>query len=92
MAGLGDGLTDGEAETCTLYIVVEFKEALEELVLHLLGHSIACVFAIEIEALQALTVFLAPLFAVADLDMSLMGVLDGIGDEVGIDLTDSHLV
>ena len=33
MTGIGEGLTDGEAETGALHKVIDFEEALEDLLL-----------------------------------------------------------
>ena len=93
-----DGLADGEAEACALYEVVELDETLEDGGLLLLGNTGTGVFAVEIHALSAIVImshfslFISRLLAIADTDVSLVGVLDGIGDEVGEDLLQASLV
>lgn len=79
-----DGLTDGETEASTLYEVVELDETLEDGSLLLLGNTCTCVFAIEVETI----IFWSP----ANTDVPLVGVLDGIGNEIGEDLLQSSLV
>ena len=81
---LNDGLTDGETETCSLYEVVQLDETFEDASLLLQWNTCSCVFAVEQKA--------AIFFAIAHADMSLMGVFDGIGDEVGEKLLQSACI
>ena len=84
----GNGLTDTEAETGTLDILVEFDKTLENGALLLLGNACARIFAIDVHAIFSISL----LFPVAHADMPLVGILDGVGDKVGDDLLYATLV
>ena len=73
---LNDGLANGEAEACSLDKVVELDETLEHGGLLVLGDAGTRILTIEVESVDAL----ALLLAIADADVALAGVLDGIGD------------
>ena len=77
-------MADTQAKTRALHEVVELDEALEHAGLLLLGNTGTGVLAIEVDTLL--------LLAIAHLDMTLMGVLHGIGNEVGEHLLDAALV
>ena len=81
--GVGEGLTDGEAETGALHEIVDLVEAVEDLGLSLGRNTGSGILAIAIQALAMLAVDGTDLLAVAQLDMSLMGVFYGIGNEIG---------
>ena len=81
---LGDGLADAEAEARTLDKVVEFDEAFKYIGLLVLGNACTGVLAVHVEP--------SILIAIAHTDMSLVGVLDSIGHEVGDDLLHATLV
>ena len=86
MTGVGEGLTDGEAQTCALYEIIDLIEALEDLRLCLFGDTFASVLTIDVQALALLALNGSGLLTVANLDMPLMGVFHGVDDEVGDDL------
>ena len=86
MTGIGEGFTDGEAETGTLHKVIDFEEALEDLGLGLRGDAGTRIFTIGIQALTLLTLNGSGLHTVAQFDVTLMGIFHGIGQEVGDDL------
>ena len=94
VAALDDVLTDGESETGALHEVVQLDEALEDARLLVLGDAGAGVEAVEGQSfgLSAAVECRATLPVVAYLDEALMGVLDGIGDEVGEHLLHTALV
>ena len=81
---LDDGAADGEAETGALYEVVELDEAFEDAGLLFQRNTCTRVFTIEEDA--------AVLLTIAHADMSLVGIFDGIGDEVGKQLLQSATV
>ena len=94
VAVISDSLADTEAKACTLHKVVELDKALEDAGLLLLGDACACIFAIEVEPVGFLTAILrdASLFAIAHLDMPLVGIFYSIGDKIGEQLLDAALV
>ena len=49
MAGVSDGLTDGETEARALDEIVELDETLEDLSLMLFGNACTSIFAIDIQ-------------------------------------------
>ena len=65
-----------------MHVVIEFHKAFEHLCLVFLGNTGTSVLAVHIESVAPF----ALLISVAYLDMSLLGVLHGIGHEVGDDL------
>ena len=80
----GDGLTNGESQTSALNEVVQFDETIEDLLLMLFGNTGTSVFAVDVQLPVVVTV--------AHLDVALMGVLHGVGDEIGDDLLDASVV
>ena len=83
MTGIGEGLTDGEAETGTLHKVIDLEEALEDLGLRLLGDAGTRILAVGIQALTLLALNGSGLRTVAQFDIALMGIFHGSGQEVG---------
>ena len=78
-----NGTADGESKACALHEVVELDKTFENTGLLVKGYSCACVLAIEIDAVNRfLDVRHAVFGFVAHAYMALLGVLDGIGDEV----------
>ena len=86
MTSVGEGLTDGEAQTSALYEIIDLIETLEDLRLCLFGDTFASVLTIDVQALALLALNGSGLLTVANLDMPLMGVFHSVGDEVGDDL------
>ena len=94
VAALDDVLTDGESETGALHEVVQLDEALEDARLLVLGDAGAGVEAVEGQSfgLSAAVELRTTLPMVAHLDETLMGVFDGVGDEIGEHLLHTALV
>ena len=86
MTGVCKGLADRQTESGSLDEVVDLEEAFEDLGLTLLGHTVARVLTIDVQSLSLFSFEGSGLLAISQFDMSLMGVLDGIGKEVGDDL------
>ena len=80
-AAFGDGLTDGESHTRTLYKFIEFDELFEYQGLFVGGDALAGILAIEVEAI----IFGLP----SETDMTLGGELHGVGDEISQHLLDA---
>ena len=78
------GLTDAKSKTSALYVVVKLNKALEHSILLVLRDTSTSILAIEVYA-----VFL---LAISQLDVALMGVLDGICGEVGQYLLDTSFI
>ena len=81
-------LTDAESETGSLYVVVQLDEALKDAVLLLLGYTGTGVLAVDVEPVLVVALFTT----VAHLDMSFVGVFDGVRDEVCDNLLHASLV
>ena len=79
-----NGLTDTEPQTRTLHEVVELDKTLKHTGLFLLGNTGAGILTIEVDTIV--------LLSVAHLDMALVGVLHGVGGEVGQHLLDTAYV
>ena len=88
LACIGNGLTDAQTETRALYVVVQLDEALEHLLLVFLGNTGTGVLAIDVETRLAL----ALLLAITHANVALLGVLHGVGHEVGQHLLDAAVV
>ena len=88
IAAIDNGLADREAETRSLYIVVELDEAFEDASELVVGDSCARILAIDVDSPPVVALFQA----VAHADVSLMGVFDGIGNEVSDYLLYASLV
>lgn len=86
MTSVGEGLTDGEAETSSLNKVVDLIEPFEDLGLCLFGDSVTRILTIDVQALTLIAFNGSGFLTVAYLDMPLMGVFHGIGGEVDDDL------
>ena len=91
---IDDGLADTQTETCSLYEVVKFDESLKDTGLLLFGNTGTCVLTIEVETIGFVSAAFgnAGFFAIAHLDVTLVGVLHGIGHEVSQQLLDTALV
>lgn len=81
-------LADTEAETCALNAVVELDESVEDAGLFVTRDAGTRVFTIDVKSAAAI----ALLNAVSDFDVPLVGILDGVGDEVGNDLLNTSPV
>ena len=88
LTAVNNGLADGKSEARTLHVVIQLDKALEDCLLLVLGDARAGVLAIEVETRLGMT-FLS---TIAHADMTLLGILDGIGDEVSQQLLYATLV
>ena len=91
---VGDGLTDAQAQSRTLYKVIQLYETLKDTGLFLFGDTGTGILTIEQQPVN-LSLFIKrhpALIAIPHLDMPLMGIFHGIGREVREDLLHASLV
>ena len=94
VTAVGNGLTDTQSQSCTLYEIIQLHEPFKHTRLFLLGDTGTCILAIEQQSI-GLSLFIeghSALIAIAHLDMALMRILHGIRREIREDLLHTSLV